>query len=87
MNLSTHLLSYTINTGFDENFYQFINRYRIDEAKKMVLDPQMGHLNLVGIAFAVGFNSKTAFNTAFKKATGQTPSEFKKSTLLPDPVL
>lgn len=82
LNISSHLLSYVINKGCDENFYQFINRYRIEEAKKMIQDPGMQHLSLMGIAFEVGFNSKTVFNTTFKKSTNQTPSEFKKSNLV-----
>jgi len=76
---SPHQLSYIINTGFGENFFQFINRYRVDEAKWMILDPKMNHLSLVGICYEAGFNSKTVFNTTFKKITGQTPTEFKKS--------
>lgn len=79
--LPSHQLSYVINKGFNENFYQFINRYRIEEAKKMIQDSKMEHLSLIGIAFEVGFNSKTVFNTTFKKSTNQTPSEFKKSIL------
>jgi len=79
LDVSSHTLSYIINKGCNENFYQFINRYRIDEAKKMIHDPNMKHLSLIGIAFEVGFNSKTVFNTTFKKMTNQTPSEFKKS--------
>lgn len=81
LDISSHLLSYIINKGCDENFYQFINRYRIEEAKKMIQDPNMQHLSLIGIAFEVGFNSKTVFNTTFKKRTNQTPSEFKKANL------
>jgi AraC-like DNA-binding protein len=80
-NISSHLLSYIINKGCDENFYQFVNRYRIEEAKKMIHDPKKEHLSLMGIAFEVGFNSKTVFNTTFKKMTDQTPSEFKKTIL------
>jgi AraC-like DNA-binding protein/threonine/homoserine/homoserine lactone efflux protein len=79
MNVSTHILSYIVNNGFDENFYQFVNRYRIEEAKKLITNPQMNHFNLIGIAYEVGFNSKTVFNTTFKKYTGITPSEFKKA--------
>ncbi|HEU4496042.1 MAG TPA: helix-turn-helix domain-containing protein [Flavobacterium sp.] len=77
MGISLHQLSYLINTGFDENFYQFVNRYRIEEAKKLILDDEMGHLNFQGVALEVGFNSKSAFNATFKKFTGQTPSGFK----------
>jgi AraC-like DNA-binding protein len=79
LEISSHILSYIINKGFNENFYQFINRYRIEEAKKMILHPGMQHLSLIGIAFEVGFNSKTVFNTTFKKTTNQTPSQFKKT--------
>nr|WP_199003321.1 helix-turn-helix domain-containing protein [Flavobacterium sp. ASV13] len=78
MKISTHILSYVINNGFDENFYQFINRYRIEEAKKLMADLETNRLSLLGIGFSVGFNSKTVFNTTFKKVTGQTPSEYKK---------
>lgn len=79
LNISSHLLSYVINKGFNENFYQFINRYRVEEAKKRILDPEMGHLSILGIGFEVGFNSKTAFNTTFKKVTGKSPTAFKNS--------
>lgn len=81
LDISSHQLSYIINKGFNENFYQFINRYRIEEAKKLIQDPKMQHLNLTGIAFEVGFNSKTVFYTTFKKNTNQTPSEFKKANV------
>jgi AraC-like DNA-binding protein len=84
LDISSHLLSYIINNGCNENFYQFINRYRIEEAKKMIRDPNMEHLSLMGIAFEVGFNSKTVFNTTFKKSTNQTPSEFKKAIRPPE---
>ena len=80
INISTHLLSYVINNGFNENFFQFINGYRIKEAQKLILDSNMNYLSLLGIGFEVGFNSKTVFNTTFKKVTGKTPSEFKKSS-------
>ncbi len=79
LNMSSHLLSYVINNGFNENFYQLINYYRIEEAKKLMFDPKMDHLSLLGIAFEVGFSSKTAFNTTFKKMTGLTPSEYKRN--------
>lgn len=80
MTISAHLLSYVINNGFNENFFQFINGYRIKEAQKLILDSNMNHLSLLGIGFEVGFNSKTVFNTTFKKVTGKTPSKFKKSS-------
>lgn len=73
------LLPFVLIGSFGENFYEFINRYRVEASKKLLTDAKFQHLNMVGIAFEAGFNSKTAFNTAFKKTTGQTPSEFRKT--------
>lgn len=78
MQISTHQLSYIINNGFNQNFFQFINSYRIEKAKELLLDISSDKLSILGIAFESGFSSKTAFNTTFKKFTNQTPSEFKK---------
>lgn len=77
MQLGVHELSQLVNEGFNENFAQFINRYRVEESKRLLLSAKHVHLNMVGIAFEAGFNSKTAFNTAFKKMTGLSPSEFR----------
>lgn len=78
LNISTHILSYTINKGFNESFYLFVNKYRVEEAKKVILNPNMNHLSILGAGFEVGFNSKSSFYSTFKKITGQTPNEFKK---------
>jgi AraC-like DNA-binding protein len=77
MDLSTHQLSYIINTGFNQNFFQFINGYRIEKAKVLLKDPNSEKLSILGIAFESGFSSKTAFNTTFKRITGQTPTQYK----------
>lgn len=81
MSFSSHQLSYIINSGFEVNFFQYINSYRVEKAKKLLLDPEMDAYNMVSIGFASGFNSKTAFNTVFKNMTGQTPSEFRQSNI------
>jgi AraC-like DNA-binding protein len=78
MNITSHQLSYVINTGFNENFFRFINQYRVEKAKELLLLEEMNRLSILGIAFESGFNSKTSFNTTFKKFTGQTPSAFKE---------
>lgn len=80
MNLSSHELSYVLNNGFGTTFFDFVNRYRVEEAKKLLQDDRYRHLSMVGIAYEAGFNSKTTFNTTFKKMTGQSPTEFKKAT-------
>ncbi len=77
MNITPHQLSYIINTGYNENFFQFVNRYRVEKAKELLLGNE--NLTMLAIAFDSGFNSKTAFNTTFKKLTQQTPSQFKKA--------
>lgn len=74
--LTTHELSYVLNEGFGLNFFQFINGYRVEEAKRLLASAQHQHLSMVGIAFEAGFSSKTTFNTTFKKVTGLTPSQF-----------
>ncbi len=73
---NTSVISQVINTGFDKNFNDFINGYRVAEYLEKTATPQYKHLTLLAIAFECGFNSKTTFNRAFKKATGKAPSAF-----------
>jgi len=77
-------LSQIINESLQKNFYDFINSYRIEEAKKMLADEDNEKKTVLEILYAVGFNSKSAFNTAFKKHTGITPTEFRHQTILTD---
>ncbi|HNX97044.1 MAG TPA: two-component regulator propeller domain-containing protein [Candidatus Aminicenantes bacterium] len=63
------------------SFSQFINGYRIEEARKQLLDPQKRNVSILSIAYDTGFYSKSVFNTAFKKITGQTPSQFRAAAL------
>lgn len=78
LSLSKHQISQVINSEFEVNFYEFINTYRINEFKKLSMDPSNNHLSLLGIAFESGFNSKATFNQVFKKKEGITPSAFLK---------
>lgn len=78
LGISGHQLSYTINNGFGENFFHFINKYRVQCAAELLTDPAYTHLTILAVGFDSGFNSKTAFNTTFKKITGHTPSEYRK---------
>jgi AraC-like DNA-binding protein len=79
LKMPPYLLSKVINEGYDINFFDFINTYRIEEFKRRMEDPHFQHYTLLSIAFEVGFNSKTAFNRSFKKITNQSPSEFFQS--------
>ncbi|HEX4849272.1 MAG TPA: AraC family transcriptional regulator [Puia sp.] len=72
------LLSQVINEMQNQNFFDFINRYRIEEAKSLLAHPKDKKITVLEVLYEVGFNSKSSFNTLFKKHTGLTPSEFKK---------
>ena len=74
-----NLISFILNNHLDNNFYDFVNRYRIEEVKTKLNDPAYKHLTLLGIALESGFNSKTTFNRVFKQITGITPTEFQKA--------
>jgi AraC-like DNA-binding protein len=73
-------LSQIINDNLTQNFFDFVNCYRVKAAQNALLDPAYRHLTILAIAYEAGFNSKSAFNAAFKKHTGMTPSQFKKTS-------
>jgi AraC-like DNA-binding protein len=77
--LNRNQLSQLINEGIGENFYDFVNRYRVEEVKRLMVDPQKQNYNLLGIALEAGFKSKSTFNLIFKRFTGLTPTEYKKN--------
>ena len=72
LGVSPNALSVTLNQHFQMNFYEFINRYRIEEAKKMLIHDD--NKTITQIFYDVGFNSKSVFNTFFRKCEGLTPS-------------
>ena len=74
--ISHHHLSQIINKNLNQNFFEFLNTYRIKEAQQQMLIPANERFNIATIAMNVGFNSISSFNTAFKKQTGNTPSQF-----------
>ncbi len=77
---STHILSKLINEKSNKNFNQFINEYRLEEARKLLLEDDT--ISIKTIYFDVGFNNKATFNNAFKTKFKCTPSEYKKRHLL-----
>jgi len=76
---STHALSQVINENEQKTFYELLSYYRITAAK-LLLKADSNKINISEIAFEVGYNSLSAFNKAFKQTTGQTPSQFEKSS-------
>jgi len=77
--ISPHNLSEVINTKLNQNFFDYINTYRVEQVKKDLADPEKQHFTLLSIGMDAGFNSKSSFNSIFKRFTGMTPSEFQKS--------
>lgn len=78
LDIPSYHLSQVINKNIGQNFFDFINHYRIEEVKSKIIHPDYHKYSVLGIAFEAGFNSKSAFNRVFKNITGQTPTQFKK---------
>lgn len=79
LNLPNHIISEVLNGLIKQGFYDYINNYRIEEFKELLKNPDNQDEKILNLAFDAGFNSKTAFNNAFKKVTGITPSAYRKS--------
>jgi AraC-like DNA-binding protein len=80
LSLPSYQLSQAINDEYSVSFYDFINKYRVEEAKKLLVEDSRNY-KILAIAYEVGFNSKATFNRVFKKFTDMTPSEFKEKTV------
>jgi len=77
INTNDKYLSRHINKTYQKNFIHFINEFRIEEAKHRLLSTEFAQYKIEAISEMVGFNSKSAFNNAFKKLTNHTPTEFR----------
>lgn len=73
-----HHLSQVMNESLQQSFYDYINQYRVDEARQLLSDPLKEGFKISSIAYDAGFNSLSTFNDVFKKVTGITPSTYKK---------
>ena len=78
LEIPPYQVTQAINDGLGKNFYDLVNGYRVEEAKRLLSDPASRNSKVLTIGMDAGFNSKTTFNTVFKKFTGLTPSEFKE---------
>lgn len=77
--IPTRELSVLINHQLGQHFYDFVNTYRIENAMDILKDTTKSKVTILEILYEVGFNSKSSFNTAFKKHTGNTPTEYRKN--------
>ncbi|MGR5143070.1 helix-turn-helix domain-containing protein [Photobacterium sp. DNB23_23_1] len=81
LNIPKHHLTETLNRKLEKNFYSYINEYRLEDLKNLLLDHQNASQSILTLAYQAGFNSKTTFNNFFKKSTRMTPSQFRKKGL------
>ena len=72
------MLTQALNEVLQTKFNDYVNAFRITEVQALLLRPEKSKHNLLTLAFEAGFNSKSSFNTAFKKHTGLTPTQFRK---------
>lgn len=79
LSTTPHKLSEVLNTELSKTFYDFVNGYRVDDVRRRLAESRSGHLNVLTLAMDAGFASKSTFNQAFKKLTGQTPSTYRKA--------
>ncbi len=71
-----HNTSQVINEHFNMNFFELINTYRINEALEILKQDKYHNLNIIEVAYEVGFNNKVTFNKSFKKLLSQTPTQY-----------
>ncbi|MGB5819173.1 MAG: AraC family transcriptional regulator [Saonia sp.] len=82
LNISRHHTSQIINECFGMSFYEYINKYRVEEAEKILMDGDSMNLNITEIAYKSGFNNRMSFYNSFKKHVGITPSEYRNQNLV-----
>ncbi len=80
-NIPSRELSILINHHLNKHFFDFVNEYRIEKAMELLTNPERKEYTVLEILYEVGFNSKSSFNTAFKKYTGLTPTEYRRRNM------
>lgn len=81
LDTSPHHLSQLLNDRLDQNFFDMLATYRVREAQQLLRAPALAHLKIDEIAERVGYNSTSAFHTAFKRLTQQTPAQYRAKEL------
>ena len=81
LGVPSYQASQAINEGLNRNFYDLINAYRVEEAKRLLLEPKNKNYTILSVGFEAGFNSKTTFHSVFIKFTGLTPTEYREKNI------
>jgi AraC-like DNA-binding protein len=82
LQVPSHYLSQYLNRELKKTFNEWVNAHRIEECKRLIGDPDQQDTTIQSLMYQVGFNSKSTFHTAFKKSTGMTPTQYRKTTFL-----
>lgn len=78
-------VSHVINHHYHSNFFEFVNKYRVEEAKRLLASVDHQHQTILDIVYLSGFNSQSAFHRFFKRLVNQTPSDYRQSHTVPTP--
>jgi AraC-like DNA-binding protein len=81
-----HHLSQVINEHLGMSYFEYINSLRVEEAQKLLSENTREELNIIEVAYRVGFNNKVSFNNTFKKITGMTPTAFRKKKIVSEQI-
>ncbi|MBK7965549.1 MAG: helix-turn-helix transcriptional regulator [Bacteroidetes bacterium] len=73
-----HYVSQIINQYYKVNYFEYINLLRIEEAKSLLVNVNKKSMNIIEVAYTVGYNTKNTFNNAFRRIVGVTPSEYRQ---------
>ena len=84
--LSPHHLSQVLNDTIGRTFFDFVNGFRVREVQRCLADPAYSGQGVLAIAMAAGFNSKAAFNAAFRRHAGMTPSQYRHQSQTSAPI-
>jgi AraC-like DNA-binding protein len=77
LNTPSYIVTKALNEVLGVNFYDLVNKYRVEEAKQLLINPRYDRFTILRVASDAGFNSKTTFNAVFRKFTGVTPSYYR----------
>ncbi len=77
LNVAKHYVSQVINQHYGVNFFEYINLLRIEEAKQLLISNDKKSMNIIEVAYTVGYNTKNTFNAAFRRIVGVTPTEYR----------
>jgi AraC-like DNA-binding protein len=80
LNISRHHLSQVLNERFQRSYFDFVNGFRIEEARQRLAEQKYAHFTIAAIALDSGFSSVSSFNETFKKQFGVTPSKFREAS-------